>query len=308
MGVKIEFIGGKFEMAFGGLLVIVGFLGLIVSLIFLIVFKMKKRESKKINKYLGIFGIVFIVGVVLCVVLDNDTSENVNSSSDSTSSISKKENLSFKLKDDENMIDSDLNGAAVISGTAKPNTQINLVPDDDAKEDGFKRLTTKSDNDGNFKFTVNVNEKQIVEVFHLKAIDHKKKEVTIFSEVKSSTEESSNFQISESSAISEEKSVQESSNLSREQRNAIKAAENYISMTSFSQSGLKEQLVFDGYPDDSAQYAVEQISVDWNEQALKSAENYLDMTAFSNQELLEQLVYDGFTDGQAQYAINNLPK
>lgn len=177
-------------MAVGGLLVIVGLLGLIFSVIMIVFLKSKKKETKKANNFLGIFSIVFLVGVGLCIVLDNNTSTNVNSASDSTSSIPKKDNLSFKLKDDENMIDSDLNGVAVISGTAKPNTQINLVPDDDAKKDGFKRVNTKSDDDGNFKFTVNVNEKQIVEVFHLKAIDHKKKEVTIFSEVKSSTEES----------------------------------------------------------------------------------------------------------------------
>ena len=98
----------------------------------------------------------------------------------------------------------------------------------------------------------------------------------------------------------------------REHKNALRAAGNYISLMAFSESGLYEQLTSeygDGYPAEAAQYAIDNIEVDYNEQALKSAENYLDIMPMSDAELLNQLTSeygDGFTQEQAQYAIDNL--
>lgn len=89
------------------------------------------------------------------------------------------------------------------------------------------------------------------------------------------------------------------------QQNAVRAANNYLSVMAFSRNGLIRQLVdFDGYSTSDATFAVDSITVDWNEQAAKAAANYLDVMAFSRDGLLEQLTsFDGYTYAQAAYGV-----
>lgn len=85
------------------------------------------------------------------------------------------------------------------------------------------------------------------------------------------------------------------------QKNAVRSAENYLSFTAFSHSGLVEQLVFEGFDAADAEFAVTHVNPDWNEQAAKSAENYLSFSSFSRQGLIEQLVFEGFSQEQAEF-------
>lgn len=94
--------------------------------------------------------------------------------------------------------------------------------------------------------------------------------------------------------------------VSRESNNALKSAEQYLRFMSFSKQGLYDQLLYEKYPEDAAQYAVDNVVTDWNENALNSANQYLDFMAFSTSGLYDQLIYEGYTDEQAQYAIDNL--
>lgn len=95
--------------------------------------------------------------------------------------------------------------------------------------------------------------------------------------------------------------------LSRPQKNAVRSAEQYISMTGFSRKGLIEQLSSDGgegYEITDATIAVDTLNINWNEQAARTARNYLDMTGFSCNGLIEQLSSDGgegYTVDQANY-------
>ena len=88
------------------------------------------------------------------------------------------------------------------------------------------------------------------------------------------------------------------------QENARATAEDYLDSSSFSRSGLIEQLKYEGYSTKDATYAVRAISVDWNEQAAKTAKDYLDSSSFSRSGLIEQLEYEGFTHAQAGYGVN----
>lgn len=98
------------------------------------------------------------------------------------------------------------------------------------------------------------------------------------------------------------------SEVSREFRNAQETAEQYLVYTSFSKSGLYDQLLFEGYPEDAAQYAIDRMDegVNWDIQALEKAKEYLEYSSFSDQGLYDQLLFEGFTEEQAQYAIDNL--
>ncbi|OYU37932.1 MAG: hypothetical protein CFE33_17850 [Pseudorhodobacter sp. PARRP1] len=76
------------------------------------------------------------------------------------------------------------------------------------------------------------------------------------------------------------------------QRNAVRSAEQYLSMTGFSRAGLIDQLSSEygeGYSVTDATAAVDSLSVDWNEQSVRSAKQYLDMTGFSCKGLIDQL-------------------
>ena len=89
--------------------------------------------------------------------------------------------------------------------------------------------------------------------------------------------------------------------LTTSQKNAIRMAESYLDFTSFSRSGLIEQLEYEGFSNEDAVFAVDNIEVDWNEQAVKEAASYLDFMAFSFDGIVEQLEYEGFTHEQAVY-------
>lgn len=103
-----------------------------------------------------------------------------------------------------------------------------------------------------------------------------------------------------------EEEPEEAPKVSREFKSALDQAENYLKFMAFSKDGLYEQLVFEEYPAEAAQYAVDNINADWNEQALKKAGSYIDFMSFSDAGLYDQLLFEKFTPEQAQYAIDNL--
>lgn len=92
--------------------------------------------------------------------------------------------------------------------------------------------------------------------------------------------------------------------LSSGQQNALSKAEDYLGYTAFSRSGLIDQLKYEGFSVDDATWAVDHVSVDWNQQAVAKAKAYLGYTSFSKAGLIQQLEYDGFTAAQAQYGAD----
>lgn len=90
------------------------------------------------------------------------------------------------------------------------------------------------------------------------------------------------------------------------QENAIKKAESYLAVMAFSRSDLIAQLIHNQFPQTDAEYAVDSLDVDWNEQAAKKAEEYLDVMAFSRGDLIDQLVHNGFTNEQAEHGATSV--
>lgn len=87
------------------------------------------------------------------------------------------------------------------------------------------------------------------------------------------------------------------------QQNAVRTAEDYLDFSAFSREGLIKQLEYDQFSTAEAVFAVDNITVDWNEQAAKAAQDYLDFSGFSHGGLISQLAYDGFTPAQAAYGV-----
>ena len=85
---------------------------------------------------------------------------------------------------------------------------------------------------------------------------------------------------------------------------AVAKAQDYLDYSSFSRSGLIDQLEFEGFSTPDATAAVDSLNVDWNEQAALKALEYLDFSSFSRSGLIDQLVFEGFTQSQAQYGVS----
>ena len=91
------------------------------------------------------------------------------------------------------------------------------------------------------------------------------------------------------------------------QKNAVRSAKTYLSMSGFSRDGLIQQLSSgygDGYEVSDAIVAVDSLNIDWNKQAVKSAKTYLSMSGFSCNGLIQQLsssAGDKYTVSQATY-------
>ena len=121
------------------------------------------------------------------------------------------------------------------------------------------------------------------------------------------TDENTSDEISAKSAAPVEDPVEtDPPSLTVAQENAIGQAESYLDMGGFSESGLIQQLKFEGYSKKDATLAVQSVEVDWNEQAAIAAENYMNTSNFSRSGLIDQLEYEGFTSKQATHGADSV--
>ena len=93
---------------------------------------------------------------------------------------------------------------------------------------------------------------------------------------------------------------------------ALRSAETYSDMMHMSKQGIYDQLTSEyggQFTEEAAQYAIDNIDADWNENALESAKSYRDTLNMSPDAIHDQLTseYGGkFTEEQADYAIEHL--
>ncbi|MCD2493638.1 Ltp family lipoprotein [Lacrimispora sp. NSJ-141] len=105
-------------------------------------------------------------------------------------------------------------------------------------------------------------------------------------------------------AESEMTPVETTAEISLEQRNALKKANDYLSFSAFSYTGLIHQLEFEGFSTENATYAADNCGADWSQQAAKKAKDYLSFSAFSYTGLINQLEFEGFSTEEAASAVD----
>lgn len=97
-----------------------------------------------------------------------------------------------------------------------------------------------------------------------------------------------------------------------EYKNALASAETYVNTMHLSKRGVYDQLTSeygDKFSNQAAQYAIDNIQVDWNKIALASAKEYQDSMQMSPAAIHDQLTSDygeKFTQAEADYAIQHL--
>lgn len=100
----------------------------------------------------------------------------------------------------------------------------------------------------------------------------------------------------------EEAESSEIKNATDTQKNALRAAENYLDTMPMSKQGLISQLEFDKFTREDSEWAVAHLKVDWNKQAERSAVQYVNTTGYSYEGLVDQLIQgDQFTRAQAEH-------
>ena len=94
--------------------------------------------------------------------------------------------------------------------------------------------------------------------------------------------------------------------------NALAKAEMYSKTMYMSKKGIYDQLTSDygeKFPADAAQYAIDNMSADWNANALQKAKTYQKTMSMSKSAIYDQLISEygeKFTKDEAQYAIGHL--
>lgn len=102
------------------------------------------------------------------------------------------------------------------------------------------------------------------------------------------------------------------SQVPREYKSALIKAESYGSMMHMSKAAIYDQLVSEygeQFSPEAAQYAVDNVVMDWNENALVKAESYSNSMYMSKKAIYDQLTSaygEQFTAEEAQYAIDHM--
>ena len=101
-------------------------------------------------------------------------------------------------------------------------------------------------------------------------------------------------------------------NIPTEYKSALRKAKIYADTINMSKAGIYDQLTSEygeKFTVEAAQYAIDNITVDWRENALKKAKLYQETMSMSPAAIYDQLTSEygeKFTAEEAQYAIDNL--
>lgn len=131
-------------------------------------------------------------------------------------------------------------------------------------------------------------------------------------DTKSAPENESNENDEGGTTATEEPVKESEPDVSTEYKNALKQAENYSKTLHMSNKGIYDQLTSEyggKFPEEAAQYAIDNMTADFKQNALEQAKNYQETLSMSKQAVYDQLTseYGGqFTAEEAQYAIDNL--
>lgn len=102
------------------------------------------------------------------------------------------------------------------------------------------------------------------------------------------------------------------SNVPTEYKSALTKADTYANQMYMSKQGLYDQLTSEygeRFTPEAAQYAIDNVKADWNNNALEKAKTYQNDMAMSPNAIYDQLISEygeQFTPEEAQYAVNNL--
>ena len=95
--------------------------------------------------------------------------------------------------------------------------------------------------------------------------------------------------------------------LNENQVQAIQTAKDYLDTMHLSQTELLQMLSVENIDSEDAKFALEYLSIDWNQEARKKAKEYCKhKIGFSKVKLKAQLLFDHFTEEEADFALSHI--
>ena len=95
--------------------------------------------------------------------------------------------------------------------------------------------------------------------------------------------------------------------LNENQVQAIQTAKDYLDTMHLSQTELLQMLSVENIDSEDAKFALEYLSIDWNQEARKKAKEYCKhKIGFSKEKLKAQLLFDHFTEEEADFAVSHI--
>lgn len=116
----------------------------------------------------------------------------------------------------------------------------------------------------------------------------------------------------EPAPIDQQPAAPDESSVPADFKSALRQADTYANKMHMSKLGLYDQLTSEyggQFSPEAAQYAVDNVEADWNENALAKAKDYQEDMAMSPSAIYDQLVSEygeQFTPAEADYAVQNL--
>ena len=122
-----------------------------------------------------------------------------------------------------------------------------------------------------------------------------------------SKEMSKNSVSTEKEASKEETTKPPLESLNENQVQAIQTAKDYLDTMHLSQTELLQMLSVENIDSEDAKFALEYLSIDWNQEARKKAKEYCKhKIGFSKEKLKAQLLFDHFTEEEADFAVSHI--
>ena len=166
----------------------------------------------------------------------------------------------------------------------------------------FIMSCTKQNQEGN---TVESSSKVSSESIENSSVDSKK-----INPEKSSadTKEMSKNSVSTGKESSKEETTKPPlESLNENQLQAIQSAKGYLDTMHLSQTELLQMLSVENIDSEDAKFALEYLSIDWNQEARKKAKEYCKhKIGFSKVKLKAQLLFDHFTEEEADFALSHI--
>ena len=95
--------------------------------------------------------------------------------------------------------------------------------------------------------------------------------------------------------------------LNENQLQAIQTAKDYLDTMHLSQTELLQMLTVEDINLEDAEFAIEYLDIDWNQEARKKAKEYCKhKIGFSKEKLKAQLLFDHFTEEEANFAVSHI--
>lgn len=122
-----------------------------------------------------------------------------------------------------------------------------------------------------------------------------------------SKEMSKNSVSTEKEASKEETTKPPLESLNENQVQAIQTAKDYLDTMHLSQTELLQMLSVENIDSEDAKFALEYLSIDWNQEARKKAKEYCKhKIGFSKEKLKAQLLFDHFTEEESDFAVSHI--